>query len=42
MREMLLAFVAMGVISVGAFYGLQEIGFSAAEQGSGNAVRLGD
>jgi hypothetical protein len=39
---MLLAFVAMAVIAVGAFYGLQEIGFSSAEQGSGNAVRLGD
>jgi hypothetical protein len=39
---MLLAFVAIALIAVGAFYGLQEVGFSAAEKGSGNAVRLGE
>ena len=39
MREIVLAFVAMAVISVGANYGLHEAGFSAADQTSGNAVR---
>lgn len=40
MREILLAFAAMAVIAVGAYYALNEAGFSAAEQGSGPAVRL--
>lgn len=42
MREIILAFVAMAVIAVGANFTLNEAGFSAAEQGSGQAVRLGD
>jgi len=42
MREIVLAFVAMAVISVGANYGLQEAGFSAADQTTGNAVRLSE
>lgn len=40
MREIILAFIAMAVISVGASYGLHQAGFSAADQTSGNAVRL--
>ncbi len=40
MREIVLAFAAMAVISVGANFALNEAGFSAAEQGSGEAVRL--
>lgn len=40
MRMMLLAFVAIAVIAVGAWYGLQQAGFSASEQAAGEAVRL--
>jgi len=40
MRAMMLAFLAMAVISVGAYYGLQFAGFSAAETLAGDAVRL--
>lgn len=40
MREIVLAFLVMAVISVGASYALNEAGFSAAEQGTGSAVRL--
>lgn len=40
MKAMLTAFVAIGVISVAAWYGLGQAGFSAAEQGAGSAVRL--
>lgn len=40
MKEMMLAFAAMAVIAVGANFALNEAGFSAAEQGSGDAVRL--
>lgn len=40
MRAMLLAFTAMAVISVGAYYGLQYAGFSAADRSAGEAVRL--
>ena len=41
MREIILAFVAMAVISVGASYGLHEIGiFSSEQQTSGDSVRL--
>ncbi|WP_299962555.1 hypothetical protein [uncultured Roseobacter sp.] len=42
MREMVLAALAMAVISVGAFYGLHEAGFSAADRTAGQAVRLSD
>lgn len=41
MKAMLTAFVAIAVISVAAWYGLGQAGFSAAEQGSsGSSVRL--
>ena len=40
MRPMLLAFLAIAVITVGAWYGLREAGFSAADRQSGDAVRL--
>lgn len=40
MREILLAFFAMAVISVGASYGLHEAGFSSQDRGVGNSVRL--
>ncbi|MDW3225430.1 MAG: hypothetical protein R8G34_21495 [Paracoccaceae bacterium] len=40
MREIILACVAMIVISVGASSVLKEVGFSAADQATGPAVRL--
>jgi hypothetical protein len=40
MKAMLTGFAAMIVISVGAYFGLQEAGFSAAERNAGPAVRL--
>jgi sensor domain CHASE-containing protein len=40
MKAMLLAFAAMAVISVGASYTLHEMGFSAQERTSGEAVRI--
>ena len=41
MRAMLLAFVAIGVISYGAYWALHnEVDFSSAEQTSGSSVRL--
>ncbi len=40
MKEIVLAFVAMIVISIGASYVLPEMGFSSQEQTAGNAVRL--
>lgn len=40
MKVMLLAFAAMIVIAVGADMALDQAGFSAADQTSGNAVRL--
>lgn len=40
MRVMLIAFVAIAVIAVGANYILTHAGFSAAERTAGNAVRL--
>ncbi|MEL6522830.1 MAG: hypothetical protein AAFQ66_17810 [Pseudomonadota bacterium] len=40
MRPMLLAFLATGVIAVGAWYGLNQAGFSAADQQSSGSVRL--
>ncbi len=40
MREIVLAFVAMAVISVGANFALQEVGFSSQDQTTGGAVRL--
>jgi len=40
MRAMLLAFLAIIVISAGAKLGLRYAGFSTAEQASGVSVRL--
>ncbi|WP_255569791.1 hypothetical protein [Actibacterium sp. 188UL27-1] len=40
MRPMLLAFLAIAIITVGAWYGLNQAGFSAADRQSGDAVRL--
>ena len=40
MREIVLAFAAMGVIAFGSSYGLHQAGFSSQEQTTGNAVRL--
>ncbi|WP_281260086.1 hypothetical protein [Oceaniglobus roseus] len=43
MKSFLLALVAMAVIATGAYYGLHEVGFSAAERTTvGNNVRLSD
>jgi len=40
MRVMFLAFLAVGVIAVAAWYGLHEVGFSTADKTTSNAVRL--
>jgi hypothetical protein len=40
MKTMWIAFAAMALVTVGAWYGLNEAGFSAADQTSGDAVRL--
>ncbi|WP_300035073.1 hypothetical protein [uncultured Roseobacter sp.] len=40
MKALLLALVAMAAIAVGADVALDEMGFSAEEQGTGGAVRL--
>ncbi|MDJ1007074.1 MAG: hypothetical protein QNJ13_04545 [Paracoccaceae bacterium] len=40
MRPMLLAFLAIAVITAGAWYGLERAGFSSSERLSGDAVRL--
>lgn len=40
MKMMLLSFAATAVIAVGAYFVLQEIGFSAEEQTTGTDVRL--
>ena len=40
MKVMLSAFLAIAIIAVGAFYGLQNAGFSSSEQQAGDAVRL--
>ena len=40
MKAMLTGFVAMIVIGVVAWYGLDQAGFSSAETGSGANVRL--
>ncbi|CTQ56400.1 hypothetical protein LP7551_04960 [Roseibium album] len=41
MKAMLLAFVAVGVIAVGASQILNNVGFSSEEQATGASVRLG-
>jgi hypothetical protein len=41
MKAMLSAFVVMGLIAVGAWYGLHQLGFSSSEhQMSGGSVRI--
>jgi hypothetical protein len=40
MKPMWIAFAAMIVISIGAWYGLEQIGFSAQDRTSSNTVRL--
>lgn len=42
MKAMFAGFAAIAIIAVGASFALQEIGFSSADRGSGNAVRLGE
>ncbi|WP_317057145.1 hypothetical protein [Roseovarius rhodophyticola] len=42
MKAMYAAFLATAVIAVGAWYTLGEIGFSASDRSTGNAVRLDD
>ena len=40
MREIVLAFVAMAVISVGSYFVLNDMGWSSQEMGSSASVRL--
>lgn len=40
MKAMLSAFVVMGLISVGAYYGLNAAGFGTGESQSSPSVRL--
>lgn len=40
MKAMLIGFAAIAVIGVGAHFALDEIGFTAAQNNSGNSVRL--
>ena len=40
MKAMWAGFAAMVLIAVGSYYGLNELGFSSQERGSGAAVRL--
>lgn len=40
MKAMWIAFLAMIVISLGAWYGLSLLDFSASDRGSGDAVRI--
>ena len=40
MKAMLSAFAAIALISVAAFYGLGEAGFSSSEQQTSSSVRL--
>ncbi|MEZ5651664.1 MAG: hypothetical protein R3E87_14095 [Burkholderiaceae bacterium] len=42
MKSMLLAFVAIAVIAIGADFLLHDIGFSSAERHSSDSVRLGE
>ncbi len=42
MKAMLLAFVAMGLVAVGADLALDQIGFSSSDRGSSGDVRLDD
>ena len=40
MKTILIACIAMAAITVGAYYGLGAVGWDAASQNSGGAVRL--
>jgi hypothetical protein len=40
MKAMFAGFAVMGLIAIGAYYGLGAAGFSAADMGSGPNVRL--
>lgn len=40
MKAMLSGFAAMIIISIGAYYALNDMGFSSADVGSGDNVRL--
>lgn len=40
MKAMMLGFAAMIVISVGSYFTLQQVGFSAQARHSGDSVRL--
>ena len=40
MRTMFIAFLGIAVISIVAWYGLHQAGFSSAEKTSGGSVRL--
>jgi len=42
MKAMYVAFAVTALITVGAYYALNEAGFSAEEVSSGDAVRIGD
>jgi len=40
MKAMMSAFVVMGLISVGAYYGLNAAGFGSGERQSSDSVRI--
>ncbi|SLN40408.1 hypothetical protein PEL8287_01994 [Roseovarius litorisediminis] len=42
MKAMFTAFVAIAIISVGAYYVLGGMGFTSQDRNAGNAVRLSD
>ncbi len=42
MKVMLTAFAVTALISVGAYYGLQQAGFGAGESTASSAVRLSE
>ena len=42
MKAMYIAFAVTVIIMVGAYYALNEAGFSAQDVSAGDAVRLGD
>lgn len=42
MKAMYAAFAATVLISIGAYYGLNAIGFSSQDRMAGDSVRLGD
>ncbi|WP_294622930.1 hypothetical protein [uncultured Roseovarius sp.] len=42
MKAMYAAFAVTAIITVGAYYGLNQAGFSAEQVFSGDAVRIGD